>query len=725
MTAAEVARLAGVGRAAVSNWRRRHEDFPAPAGGTDVSPLFALSEVEGWLRRQGKLAAANQRDWLWPHFDALGDRDRMGLAVAAVGAACLRGGPDRTPLPLPGLPDLAEPADPDLVDRAVEVARAEGPYETFEFLRGRWLDTHVRQISSTPGELAELMTALALPDGDAPSAGASAPAPTVLDPACGTGTLLSSALRRTAAQGRPAALLGQESAPTCAALAAVRLAFEYRAAAGSAGSAGSGPAAGSPPPAFPAPDIRTGDTLRADAFPDVRADAVVCNPPFNERDWGHDELAWDDRWAYGLPPRTESEIAWVQHALARLRPGGTAVLLMPPAAASRRAGRRIRSALLQRGALRAVVALPPGAAPPHGVALHLWVLRNPGDAPAPDCLLLVDAAGAQAPAGQPHAPQPADGRTGPDWPAVHAAVLDAWREFESRGEHTEDRPGRHRAVRVIDLLDDEVDLTPARHIPQGVAAGEAPDLGGRWDDLAAALRQADVLSADLRALGSPAGTAAPASSGDRPAAASPVGVPQTTVGDLLRSGHLSLHPGTSAHQPLVRDGEAPPGAVRVLTAADVLAGAEPSGWLPAAEVDPAWTVTRPGDVVVAVAPHHAATRVADGVPAVLGPQVHALRPDPGALDPWFLAGSLRSRANVRQAGTHASTTSRVDLRRMQLLRLPLAEQRRYGAAFQRLDAFERTVARAAAVGDDLVRSLTDALAAGLVPPEPEGAAGTG
>lgn len=56
VTAAEIARLAGVGRAAVSNWRRRHADFPRPVGGTETSPSFALPEVEDWLRAQGKLA---------------------------------------------------------------------------------------------------------------------------------------------------------------------------------------------------------------------------------------------------------------------------------------------------------------------------------------------------------------------------------------------------------------------------------------------------------------------------------------------------------------------------------------------------------------------------------------------------------------------------------------------------------------------------------------------
>jgi hypothetical protein len=54
VTAAAVARRAGVGRAAVSNWRRRYPDFPRPVGGGSNSPLFAWSEVEAWLIATGK-----------------------------------------------------------------------------------------------------------------------------------------------------------------------------------------------------------------------------------------------------------------------------------------------------------------------------------------------------------------------------------------------------------------------------------------------------------------------------------------------------------------------------------------------------------------------------------------------------------------------------------------------------------------------------------------------
>jgi SAM-dependent methyltransferase/predicted DNA-binding transcriptional regulator AlpA len=65
MTAAAIARLVGVGRAAVSNWRRRYPEFPRPVGGSATSPTFDRAEVEAWLKATGKadqLATAGQTD---------------------------------------------------------------------------------------------------------------------------------------------------------------------------------------------------------------------------------------------------------------------------------------------------------------------------------------------------------------------------------------------------------------------------------------------------------------------------------------------------------------------------------------------------------------------------------------------------------------------------------------------------------------------------------------
>ncbi|MFI8827626.1 N-6 DNA methylase [Streptomyces sp. NPDC053431] len=695
VTAAGIARLAGVGRAAVSNWRRRHADFPKPVGGTETSPSFALADVESWLRVQGKLAEVPLRERVWQEVvghpagpvTALVHAGSALLLVRARAAAwpALATAPDERlaellPVPLeetlterfgveravrtPTAGELA-PSVP-LVRGVAELAAGASPREAFDFLLGRHLDANPRQYTLTPAGPAALMAALA------------GPAATVLDPACGTGALLTAAAAATAEPDTPTvtALHGQDADPDLAALTALRLAL---------GTA-------------TAVDVRvlSGDTLRADASPTLTADAVLCHPPFNERNWGHDELAYDPRWEYGFPARTESELAWVQHCLARLRPGGTAVLLMPPAAASRRSGRRIRADLLRRGALRAVVALPAGAAPPYGIPLHLWVLRRPvpGERPAAELLLVDTASEATAAAG--------GGRDRLDWPAVETAVLGAWRPFDRDGTLGE-TPGESRAVPVIDLLDDDVDLAPARHLPPPAAAEGAAQLTGVRTRLTETLRRTRELT--------------PPPAADTGAAPGTVRWPATTVGELARAGALTLRAG-GAGTAGAHPGSGP---VAVLTDTDVLAGQAPSGTLPEAPADgPAEepVLLAAGDVVVPVLGGGSVARVVDATTAgaALGRNVHLLRPDPAALDPWFLAGFLRATANKRKASSYASTATRLDVRRLQLPRLPLVEQRRYGARFRALAEFEEALRLAGRLGEQLVQGMYDGLADGTVEP---------
>ncbi|MCC9710108.1 N-6 DNA methylase [Streptomyces sp. MNU76] len=669
VTAADIARLAGVGRAAVSNWRRRHADFPKPVGGTETSPAFALSEVEEWLRDQGKLAEVPLKERVWQQVAGhpegpvtalvhtgcalllLHERPLAWLELSAVAddgelARLLpeplgevltpRFGPAGEPAVPRPLPAELLPSIP-LLRGATELAADLGARQTFEFLLARHLDANPRQYTLTPGELAELMAELA------------GPARSVLDPACGTGALLRAVAARPGQE-----LYGQDSAGELAALTALRLALR------TGGTVRTAP----------------GDSLRADAYEHLRAEAVLCHPPFNERNWGHDELAYDPRWEYGFPARTESELAWVQHALARLEDGGTAVLLMPPAAASRRSGRRIRADLLRRGALRAVIALPVGAAPPYNIPLHLWVLRRPGRAAVPPRLLLVDT-GRLVP----------EGRGGFDWAAVRAAVLDAWRPFDRAGEAVE-RPGLSRALPVIDLLDDDVDLAPARHLPPPAAGGGAEELTAVRARLGETLR----LTADLTP--------------PLPEEAPPARWPLTTVGELARGGALLLRTGGNGPH------------ARVLTDHDVLAGTAPSGTLPETAGE-APVLVAPGDIVVPVLGGGGIARVVDEdtAGAALGRNLTLLRPDTAALDPWFVAGFLRSTANSRQASSYASTATRLDVRRLQLPRLPLEQQRRYGERFRALAAFEDALRQAGRLGERLVRGMYDGLTDGTVAPD--------
>lgn len=82
MTAAAIARWAGVGRAAVSNWQRRYANFPKPVGGTASSPTFSRQEVEAWLAATGKrdqLATAGRTDTGTHRIDEPADRDATDL----------------------------------------------------------------------------------------------------------------------------------------------------------------------------------------------------------------------------------------------------------------------------------------------------------------------------------------------------------------------------------------------------------------------------------------------------------------------------------------------------------------------------------------------------------------------------------------------------------------------------------------------------------------------
>ncbi len=147
----------------------------------------------------------------------------------------------------------------------------------------------------------------------------------------------------------------------------------------------------------------------------------------------------------------------------------------------------------------------------------------------------------------------------------------------------------------------------------------------------------------------------------------------------------------------------------VLTEQDVLSGSEPSGALPEGPDEEAVRVEE-GDVVVPVLGGGSVVRVVDAASAgaALGRNLQLLRPDPTALDPWFLAGFLRGTANTRQASSYASTATRLDVRRLQLPRLPLADQRRFGDASVRWPR-SRLSGR---LGEQLVQGLYDGLTDG-------------
>lgn len=97
-----------------------------------------------------------------------------------------------------------------------------------------------------------------------------------------------------------------------------------------------------------------------DQHPDLRADFVMANPPFNVKDWWHESLADDVRWQHGTPPKGNANFAWLQHMLHHLRPVGSMALLLANGSMSSNSGGEgeIRRHLIADDLVECIVALP-------------------------------------------------------------------------------------------------------------------------------------------------------------------------------------------------------------------------------------------------------------------------------------------------------------------------------------------------------------------------------
>ncbi|THV27547.1 N-6 DNA methylase, partial [Glycomyces paridis] len=474
VTLTDLARLAGVGRNAVSNWRRREPDFPTPVDESARRPRFSLPELETWAAAHGRDLHVTDADRLWFHLAA--DHATPESALEAVAAALDGRGDASIAKQLNAIEVDASALFEFFIERAREAAGTGlppgiGPLaDIAAAIQGVRAETEAnggRAAASRRADAAESGTAApadpnggrsAAPDTRLDDRGS---APRVHDPACDEGDLLAAVARRI---GHCAALTGRDLSPARADITARRLALLD-------------------PDAEVA--ARVGDALLEPLGPG-RYDLVVCDPPFNLKDWGHDRLpAGDDpRLAYGTPPRTEPELAWALHCAALLAPGGHAVVRMPAQVAHRRTGRRIRSELLRWGVLRAVVDHPDAKA-------HLWILGPSGEA----AQLLVS--------------------NGRDFSA-------AWRAFTA-DPNAPIATADSATIPLMRLWDEDVDISPAVYLAG--APGDTTDLAADIDALTERL------------------TALAAFSLPRFSTGTEESAPETSLADLERDGHLRVAPG--------------------------------------------------------------------------------------------------------------------------------------------------------------------------------------
>ena len=124
--------------------------------------------------------------------------------------------------------------------------------------------------------------------------------------------------------------------------------------------------------------IAHGDSFHNDRHPDLKADYILANPPFNISDWGGDRLQDDQRWQYGIPPRRNANFAWVQHIVHHLAPNGTAgFILANGSMSSNQSGEGdIRKSLIEADLVDCMVALPGQLFTSTQIPACLWFLAR-------------------------------------------------------------------------------------------------------------------------------------------------------------------------------------------------------------------------------------------------------------------------------------------------------------------------------------------------------------
>jgi type I restriction enzyme M protein len=124
--------------------------------------------------------------------------------------------------------------------------------------------------------------------------------------------------------------------------------------------------------------IAHGDTFHNDRNPDLKADWVMANPPFNDSDWRGELLKEDKRWVYGVPPAGNANFAWVQHFIYHLAPMGLAgFVLANGSMSSNQSGEgEIRKNIIEADLVDCMVALPGQLFYATQIPVCLWFLAR-------------------------------------------------------------------------------------------------------------------------------------------------------------------------------------------------------------------------------------------------------------------------------------------------------------------------------------------------------------
>lgn len=185
----------------------------------------------------------------------------------------------------------------------------------------------------------------------------------VYDPCCGSGGMFVQSEEFVEAHGGQRddiSIFGQESNPTTRQLALMNLAIR-----GIEANLGQEHA----------------DSFHSDLHPELKADFILANPHFNDKDWGGDRLPEDKRWVYGTPPTGNANFAWVQHFIHHLAPNGIAGFVLANGSMSTNTANEgeIRKNIVEEDLVDCMVALPGQLFYSTSIPVCLWFISRNKD----------------------------------------------------------------------------------------------------------------------------------------------------------------------------------------------------------------------------------------------------------------------------------------------------------------------------------------------------------
>ena len=222
------------------------------------------------------------------------------------------------------------------------------------------------------------------------------------------------------------------------------------------------------------------NTFSRDQHPDLRADYIMANPPFNMKEWNAGVKDDDPRWKYGIPPTSNANFAWMQHMIHHLAPHGSMALLLANGSMSSNTNNEgeIRKALIKNDLVECMVALPGQLFTNTQIPACIWFLtrskaaRNGGRERKGETLF-IDARNLGY----------MKDRVLRDFKAedIHkiADTFHAWK----KGDGYADEAGYCKAAKLADIQKHDYVLTPGRY----VGAAEQEEDGEPFEDKMARL----------------------------------------------------------------------------------------------------------------------------------------------------------------------------------------------------------------------------------------------